>query len=107
MIWKCEYCGGSNSTDGACSHCAAPNPLCDYITKKPRLDVFMDSVKSSFIDSVGYDELGKRLIVRFNSESIYEYQNVSREVYIAFMEAESKGRFYAKYIRGKFESRQL
>ena len=67
----------------------------------------MDSIKSSFIDSVGYDELGNRLIIRFNSESIYEYQNVSREVYIAFMEAESKGSFYAKYIRGKFESRQL
>ena len=107
MIWHCEYCGSENLGDGRCVHCSAPNPLDAYITKMPKPDVFMDSVESSFIDSVGYDELGRRLIVRFNSESIYEYQNVSRDVYIAFMEAESKGRFYSKHIRGKFESRQF
>ena len=107
MLWYCEYCGSENYGDGCCTHCSAPNPLDAYITKMPQPDVFMDSVESSFIDSIGYDELGKRLIVRFDSEAIYEYQNVSKDVYSAFIEAESKGHFYSKHIRGKFESRQL
>ena len=67
----------------------------------------MDSVESSFVDSVGYDELGKRLVVRFKSGSIYKYQGVPKDIYLGFMEDESKGRFYSKHIRGKYESKQL
>ena len=107
MTWKCEYCGSENLGDGCFIHCSAPNPLDAYIAKMPKPDVFMDSVESSFIDSVGYDELGKRLIVRFKSERIYEYQNVLRDLYLRFMESESKGSFYTKHIRGRFESRQV
>lgn len=107
MIWKCEYCGRENMGNGCCIHCSAPNPLDDYITKTPNPDVFMDSVESSFVDSVGYDELGKRLVVRFKSGSIYEYQGVPKDIYFGFMEDESKGRFYSKHIRGKYESNLL
>ena len=107
MIWECEYCGRENLGNGCCIHCSAPNPLDAYITKTPNPDVFMDSVESSFVDSVGYDELGKRLVVRFKSGSIYEYLNVHKDIYLGFMEHESKGRFYSKHIRGKYESKQL
>ena len=107
MTWKCEYCGKENMGDGYCIHCSAPNPLDAYITKKPKPDVFMDSVRSSFIDSVGYDEFGKRLVVRLKSGLIYEYLNVPRDIFLGLIDADSKGHFYTKHIRGKFESNRL
>lgn len=107
MTWKCEYCGLENPDAGCCIHCGAPNPLDAYITKTLKPDVFMDSVRSSFIDSIGYDESGKRLIVRLKSGSIYEYLGVPRDLVLDLIGTDSKGRFYANHIRGKFESKRL
>lgn len=66
----------------------------------------MDTVQSSFIRDFGYDELGKRLIVRFKTGSVYEYLDVPRDVYLGLQEAESRGRYYAKHIRGKYKSQR-
>lgn len=57
-------------------------------------------VKSSDIASVGYDELTLTLEIEFKNGSIYEYYRVPKAVYLALMNADSKGKYFRKYIRG-------
>ena len=64
-------------------------------------------VDSSSISSVGYDETAHLLEVKFNNGRTYDYENVPREVYDAFMAADSHGRFFNHVIRNGFPTRQV
>ena len=64
-------------------------------------------VKSSNVNTVGYNSLTKTLQVEFKSGSIYEYYEVPEEVYIAFMNAESKGKFGISNIFYKYKFKQI
>ena len=56
-------------------------------------------VVSSELRSVGHDEQSLVLEVEFQSGGIYRYFAVPRELYLNLMSAESKGRFFNKWIR--------
>ncbi|HWM90543.1 MAG TPA: KTSC domain-containing protein [Thermoanaerobaculia bacterium] len=60
------------------------------------------SVSSSAIASIGYDPEMKMLEVEFSSGAVYDYYGVSRKVYEALMEAESKGQFLSRRIRDRY-----
>jgi KTSC domain len=64
-------------------------------------------VTSSFIASVGYDAKARVLDVKFHSGSLWRYFDVPPEIYRAFLDAESKGRFYNANIRHHFKSQKL
>jgi hypothetical protein len=55
-------------------------------------------VVSSNIKAIGYDAAKRSLLVQFTT-GVYAYADVSPETYAAFMEAESKGKFFAAYIK--------
>lgn len=57
------------------------------------------NVHSSNIKSVGYDEKTHILEIEFVSGGIYQYQNVSKELYERFLRARSKGSFFYTYIK--------
>lgn len=61
-----------------------------------------DYVASSNVVSVGYDPTSETLEVEFQSGSIYQYYNVGRTTYEAFMAAPSKGQFLAYQIKNRF-----
>ena len=63
-------------------------------------------VESSAISSVGYDAGSQTLEVEFQSGSVYDYREVPREVYESFLASSSKGRFFARRIRSRYESRR-
>lgn len=67
----------------------------------------MKKVDSSNINMVGYLPDSNRLLVEFKSSdiinSIYLYKNVNEKVYNEFLSAGSKGSYFHKYIRGKYE----
>ena len=64
----------------------------------------LTQVESSLIKAVGYDAATQVLTVTFvDQEGTYEYQKVPESVYKELMAAESKGSFFAKNIKGKFE----
>jgi hypothetical protein len=64
----------------------------------------MTQVESSLLKQVGYDAATQVLTVTFvDQEGTYEYQKVPETVYKDLMAAESKGSFFAKNIKGKFE----
>jgi HTH-type transcriptional regulator/antitoxin HigA len=57
---------------------------------------------SSAINSVAYQARKKRLIIIFVTGKIYEYEDVPRPVYEAFLAASSKGAYFNKVIRDRY-----
>lgn len=55
-------------------------------------------VKSSNVDSVGYDETNQILEIAFKSGAIYQYPGVEPQVYADLMGAESVGKFVSQNI---------
>ena len=62
-------------------------------------------VKSSNIKSVGWED--KVLEIEFHSGGIYQYKPVGETIYTAFLESESKGKYFFQYIKGQFECEKM
>jgi len=62
------------------------------------------AVKSSNVRSVGYDPQSKTLEVEFTSGTVYRFDGVPAEVHEGLMSAESMGSYFARNIRGKYQS---
>ena len=60
------------------------------------------SVASSNLASVGYDPGTQTLEIEFLSRSVYQYYNVSENIYRQLMAAGSKGKFFHQYIRNAY-----
>lgn len=60
-------------------------------------------VASSSIAAIGYDERRRTLEIAFRTGARYRYQEVPKAIHAEFMRADSKGRYFAKRIRGKFK----
>lgn len=67
----------------------------------------MKSVKSSNIDSIGYNESKKQLFVKFRNDTIYVYKDVPIEVWENFQNAESKGKFVYYELRNMYDYEKL
>jgi hypothetical protein len=64
----------------------------------------LTKVESSLLKQVGYDAATQVLTVTFvDQEGTYEYQKVPESLYKELMAADSKGAFFAKNIKGKFD----
>jgi lysyl-tRNA synthetase class 2 len=64
-------------------------------------------VESSAIHAIDYQPRARRLRVTFVSGERYAYDGVPGEVHRAFVDADSKGRFFQTEIRGRYEYRRL
>jgi hypothetical protein len=60
-------------------------------------------VESSIIRSVGYDAANDVLQIEFNRGHVRNYFGVPPSVYREMITAGSKGKYYLKHIRDKFE----
>jgi hypothetical protein len=61
-------------------------------------------VQSSNLKAVGYDHDTQTLAVQFPNGNIYHYDSVPQSVYDNLMADESKGLFFSKFIRQKYNS---
>jgi len=64
-------------------------------------------VTSSAIADIAYDQATAALYVTFVDGDRYRYAKVSAAVYRAFIDAESKGRFFASGIRDRYAYQRL
>ena len=64
-------------------------------------------VESAAIREIDYDARRSRLRVTFVSGERYAYDNVPAKAHRAFIEAESKGRFFQSEIRDRYPYRRL
>jgi KTSC domain len=63
----------------------------------------MQSVTSRAISAVGYDGTNHRMKILFNNGKIYDFCNVPRHIYEEILSASSKGTYYNKNIRGRYQ----
>lgn len=68
--------------------------------KGENANMIMIPVSSSNLNSVGYEN--STLYVRFNDGSLYSYSGVPEYVYNELMNASSKGRYLAAYVKGHY-----
>lgn len=62
-----------------------------------------DSVKSSIINSIGYDISNELLEIEFKKGDRRIYKNVPTTVHTAFIEASSIGKYFLSNIRKKYQ----
>jgi hypothetical protein len=66
-----------------------------------------DPVNSSSLNSVGYDPKRQVLEVEFVDGDVYQYFDVPRQTYEAFLQAESMGRFMNSEIKERHLYKQV
>ena len=60
------------------------------------------SVASTNLQSVGYDEGTQTLEVQFVNGRVYQYYGVPENMHTQLMQAPSKGQFFNAYIRNSY-----
>ena len=64
-------------------------------------------VQSEAISDIDYDEARAKLFVRFIDGDQYVYVGVPGQVHRSFVDADSKGRFFAAQIRDQYPYNKL
>lgn len=65
------------------------------------------SVDSTDIKSVGYDPATKILEIEFHSGGIYQYLDVPDMIYSDLMNADSKGKYFHRYVKNVYNHRKV
>ena len=73
--------------------------------KVPNID--LTPVKSSQIESIGYDVASKTLAIKFNSGGLYHYSGVSAADFKSFKNAKSIGSHFGYFIRNAFKHTKI
>jgi len=66
-----------------------------------------ERVRSSNIESIGYEPGGKTLEIEFKDGGIYQYVGVPEGTYAQLMGSHSKGRFFHQYIKDTYQCRKV
>jgi len=64
-------------------------------------------IESTNLVKTDYDTITKKLIVEFKNGMLYEYDDVSHQLFTQFRMAESQGSFFNKNIAKKFKYKKL
>ena len=67
----------------------------------------INEIKSSNIKKTEYDVESKKLIVEFNNNLRYEYDDVPHQTYTKFRKSESQGKFSTTDIAKKYKYKKL
>ena len=62
---------------------------------------------SSILEAIAYDPTRKRLLLRFRTGAVYEYENVPPVIYEEMLSAPSKGRYFSEYVRPDYPYRRV
>ena len=62
----------------------------------------MKLIESTNLHEIGYDAETQTLYIRFDGGGFYSYEEVPADVWEAFESASSKGRFFYKAIKGRY-----
>lgn len=65
------------------------------------------ALQSGVLASASYDLDGQELMLRFQNGSTYVYVEVPEDIFSGLVNAEAPGRYFLKFIRGKFASQRV
>lgn len=63
----------------------------------------MVAVRSEAMTAVGYDAGSRRMKIRFQQGHSYDFCNVPPSIHEGLMSATSKGTYYNRYIRDRYQ----
>ena len=63
----------------------------------------INEIKSSNIKKSEYDLNTKKLLITFNNDIMYEYDDVPHKLYTQFILSESQGKFFSTNIAKSFK----
>ncbi len=72
-----------------------------------RVKIERRGVSSTHLASVGYHPAARVLEIEFQNGDIYRYLAVPQTIVDGLHQAESKGRYFAQKIRGRYEYRHI
>ena len=78
----------------------------EMVEKDPNA-IPLSPVVSSNVDSVGYDEESKQLVVKFKAGGVYAYDSVPAGLHQAMTQAKSVGGFFHQNVKDKFKTTKL
>ena len=64
-------------------------------------------VQSSLLVSAGYDRARRILEIEFLSKAVYQYFEVSEDIFDSLIAADSKGSYFNSAIRGRYPFSRL
>ena len=67
----------------------------------------INEIKSSNIKKTEYDTETKNLVIEFNNNLKYEYDEVPHQIYTKFRKSESQGKFFTTEISKNFKYKKL
>lgn len=67
----------------------------------------MVPVESSNIVKIGYSKEDEKLRVEFKSGMVYDYFGVPECVHQSLMASDSKGKFFARFIRNNYKTKEI
>ena len=73
----------------------------------PAVRIERAPVESSSLVSIGFAREARVLEIEFRSGAIYRYLGVPQTIFDGLKKAESKGRYFAQSIRGKYEFQRV
>ena len=77
------------------------------VKQKKVPSIALSPVKSSQIESIGYDLASKTLAIKFNSGGIYHYSDVSANQFESLQNAKSIGSHFGYFIRDAFKHTKI
>lgn len=83
------------------------NPSIREVILFPLLRPERSGVSSSAVSEQGYDIEKRALTLKWQGGGVYEYRGVSPELYIRFLQSDSKGAFANQQIKGHFSERRV
>jgi hypothetical protein len=66
-----------------------------------------NQIESTNINKIGFNDSNNTLRIEFKNCNIYDYLEVPNTIYESFLQAESKGNFFYKYVKSKFEFKKV
>jgi hypothetical protein len=66
-----------------------------------------EAVASSALAAVGYEPRSRTLGVVFHNGGVYQYAGVPGAVYDELMNAPSKGRYFAEFVRDRYPTTKV
>ena len=64
-------------------------------------------VLSTEIEWIGYEQKNSMLQVEFIEGGIYQYQNVPKNIYDNFLNADSHCRYFETFVKGLYQYRKI
>lgn len=63
----------------------------------------MQSVDSSAILEIGYDECKQQMKIKFKQGKVYDFCQVPKHIFQGLLESSSKGTYYNNHIRDNYQ----